>query len=78
MLLTVAQMQRKKYSFTEMRLYLYIYRLQNPYASKCKEYKLELSRHRALVKKEGVNWDIIVSKARRMRNFLKENKALAA
>ena len=78
MLLTVAQMQRKKYSFTEMRLYLYIYRLQNHYASTCKEYKLELSRLRALVKKEGVNWDIIVSKARRMRNFLKENKALAA
>lgn len=78
MLLTVAQMQRKKYSFTEMRLYLYIYRLQNPYASTCKEYKLELSRLRALVKKESVNWDIIVSKARRMRNFLKENKALAA
>ena len=78
MLLTVTEMQKRKYSFTEMRLYLYIYRLQNPYASTCKEYRLELARLRSLVKKEGVSWDIIVNKARRMRDFLKENKALAA
>lgn len=78
MLLTVTEMQKRKYSFTEMRLYLYIYRLQNPYASTCKEYRLELARLRSLVKKEGVSWDIIVNKAKRMRDFLKENKALAA
>lgn len=78
MLLTVTEMQKRKYSFTEMRLYLYIYRLQNPYASTCKEYRLELARLRSLVKKEGVSRDIIVNKAKRMRDFLKENKALAA
>ena len=77
-MLTVADMKEKKYSFSEMRLYYFLYKEEGLHEANRREYKAELARLRYLVKKQGISWDRIVALAKHRKAFIRENLAKAA
>ena len=77
-MLTVDDMKEKTYSFSEMRLYYFLYKEEGLHDANSSEQTAQLASLRYLVKKQGISWARVVALAKHRKAFIRENLAKAA